>query len=161
MQDRLTGAPLLDLGQRNAETQVNEAVLRLAAVSCGVVDAVSLSTLPVAPTAPYLGILLETAPDYPNYICYFWDTSWLYIAPRSGLRFFNRDDSKYYSFNGTKWVADIRPNFLNLPLNYSDPIVPGTTTDAYLFHRNAKGKFYLKYADGIVYEFTGVMVPTV
>jgi hypothetical protein len=84
---------------------MNTNLLVLSAVTQGtVVDKVN--TTPTL-SSPAVYIFGSSHPTQVNKIAIFENTTWIYVSPKNGWRFYNQAQSYYEVFDGFNWVRDI------------------------------------------------------
>lgn len=99
---------LLDASQAQKEVTINEALVCLDAMVSGAVIDKDLSAPPASPTAGMVYIVAASPTGawagQANKVAYF-EQVWRFIAPATGMRIWVRDESQYYTWDGTAWIA--------------------------------------------------------
>ncbi len=102
------GMTLLEASQAQKEVTINEALVCLDALIFSAVIDKDLATPPGSPAAGAVYIVAASPTGswagQATKIAYF-EQVWRFITPATGTRLWVRDESQYYEWSGTAWVA--------------------------------------------------------
>ena len=103
------GITLVEASQAQKEVTINDGFICLDALMGNAVLDKDLATPPASPADGDVYIIAAGGTDawsgHDNNITYF-SQIWRFIVPTTGMRVWLRDESQYYTFDGSSWIAE-------------------------------------------------------